>query len=160
MDQTKGGIIPGLEFAVHVRLGTDGVLNKSGDGRIFPDPGWRIDGGSGQGGLIPWQTGLITPVGRFQFMLGREIGVYLYGSSQGADAFLIPDERSTTGNLSLMSMHSTRLDFPFLGYRPVRTFSRKQSANFFLQLTAGVDIPNKVKMKSPANIESMDLKPV
>jgi hypothetical protein len=222
-DQSKAGFVPGLEFAVHLGFGTDGVLNKSGDGLVFIDLGWRIDAATtnkilkdpdykqfgailsaipsretfyfrirmpyyvipgdmlilgpvlmlvapktlnkvvataGQGGLIPWQTGLITPAGRFQFMLGREMGVYLYGRLQDDDAFLIPDDRTESGSLSLISMKTTRLDFPFLEYRPVRTFSRKQSANFFLQLTTGVDIPGKVKMKSPADIEPMDLKPV
>src|SRR5262249_22283724 len=31
------------------------------------------------GGLIPWQTGLATPIGRFQFVLGREVGLSFYG---------------------------------------------------------------------------------
>jgi len=36
---------------------------------------------------------MVTPIGRFQFILGREIGVAFYGSVQGADAFLVPDSR-------------------------------------------------------------------
>ena len=31
------------------------------------------------GGLIPWQQAFITPVGAFQFLLGREVGVTLFG---------------------------------------------------------------------------------
>src|SRR6185295_12776957 len=31
------------------------------------------------GGLIPWQAGIATPIGRFQFVLGRELGVTFYG---------------------------------------------------------------------------------
>ena len=27
------------------------------------------------GGLIPWQSGLATGIGRFQFVLGRELGL-------------------------------------------------------------------------------------
>ena len=31
------------------------------------------------GGLIPWQSGQATRVGRFQFVFGRELGVNFYG---------------------------------------------------------------------------------
>ncbi|MGL6110496.1 MAG: hypothetical protein ACRC2B_10410, partial [Rubrivivax sp.] len=31
------------------------------------------------GGLIPWQLGMSTRIGRFQFVLGRELGVTFYG---------------------------------------------------------------------------------
>ena len=37
--QITTGIVPGLEFALHVGLGLDGVLNESGDGLVFPDLG-------------------------------------------------------------------------------------------------------------------------
>ena len=153
--QVTAGTIAGLEVALHVGLGLDGVLNESGDGLVFADLGWRLDGAfsiklekdsaynqfgsilsavpsresfyfrlrlpyyvipgdliilgpllllvapkslnnvvstAGAGGLIPWQTGMITPIGRFQFVLGREIGVSFYGSVQGADSYLIPDQ--------------------------------------------------------------------
>ena len=209
--------------ALPICLGTDGVLNKSGDGLVFLDLGWRLDKASsiklsddpvysqfgsilsafpsretlygrfrmpfylvpgdllvaapflyflapnvlntmvataGQGGLIPWQTGIITPIGRFQFMLGREVGVSFYGSLRGKDAFLVPDDRALPGGLALITLRSTKFDFPILEYRPMRTFSRRQSANLFVQLTAGIDIPGKVTMKSLPNYEPMQLKTV
>jgi hypothetical protein len=221
--QTSHGAIPSLEFAVHFGLGTDGVLNKSGDGLVFLDLGWRLDGASNikikpeqeysefgsilsaipsrealfarirlpfyvipgdlliagpvllllspdtfnkmvvtasQGGLVPWQSGIITSVGRFQFMLGREVGVYFYGVVDGADAFLVPDERWETGDISLISLRSTKLNFPFLEYRLIRTFSSKQSASLLMQLYTEVDIPGKVTMKLPANVEPVELKPI
>ena len=37
------------------------------------------------GGLIPWQLGMSTRIGRFQFVLGRELGVTFYGC--GFDRF-------------------------------------------------------------------------
>ena len=220
-NQTEKGAVPSLEVALHLGLGTDGVLNKSGDGLVFLDLGWRLDGAStvniesipgikeygtilsaipsrealyarirlpfylipgdllvaapillifspkslnkmvttaSQGGLIPWQTGLITPIGRFQFMLGREVGVYFYGIIKGADAFLIPSELQ--GEWSLISMHTTKLDFPFLEYRPVRTFSRKQSASLVMQLYAAVDILGKVTMKDPPDASPINVKPI
>jgi len=35
----------------------------------------RIAAQSANGGLIPWQAGIATRIGRFQFMLGREVGL-------------------------------------------------------------------------------------
>ncbi len=222
-DQNTIGIIPRLELAVHIGLGLDGVLNESGDGLVFLDLGWRLDGASnikihhdpaynqfgsilsaipsreaiyfrlrlpfflipgdiliagpilllvapkkmntmiataGNGGLIPWQSGLMTPIGRFQFILGREVGVCFYGSLQGADAFLIPDKRLGSVPWSLITMKSTQIDVPFLEFRPFRTFSRRQSASLVLQLNVGVDIPGKVKMIEPAGIDPVKLHPI
>jgi hypothetical protein len=221
--QVTAGVVPGLEVALHIGLGLDGVLNQSSDGLVFLDLGWRLDGASsiklqhdpaydqfgsilsaipsrdafyfrlrmpyyvipgdlvilgpllllvapkslnnviataGAGGLIPWQSGLITPLGRFQFILGREIGVCFYGSAHGADSYLVPDETTNDGNLALISMHTTQLDFPILEYRPVRTFSRRQSASLVMQLYAGVDIPHKPTMIEPAYSEPFNLKTI
>jgi hypothetical protein len=221
--QLTAGMVPGLEVAVHIGLGMDGVLNESSDGLVFLDLGWRLDGASttkivhdktykqfgsilsaipsrdafygrlrmpfyvipgdliilgplllliapkalnnviataGSGGLLPWQTGMVTPIGRFQFILGREIGICFYGSAQGADSFLVPDETQGADALNLLSMHSTHIDFPILEYRPVRTFSRRQSASILMQINAGVDIPRKVHMIEPAYSEPMKLKSV
>jgi hypothetical protein len=41
------------------------------------------------GGLIPWQLGWATRFGRFQFVLGREVGVAFYGLQSG-DTLLAP----------------------------------------------------------------------
>jgi hypothetical protein len=115
---------------------------------------------AGAGGLIPWQSGMVTPLGRFQFILGREIGVAFYGMLQGADSFLFRDEYADDGSLDLVTMRSTQLDFPILEYRPLRTFSKRQSASILLQLFAGVDIPYKVTMVEPPYTEPMKLDPV
>ncbi len=215
------GMIPSLEVALHLGLGMDGILNESGDGLVFLDLGWRLDGASsvkldrdpgyklfgsilaavpsrdafyarlrlpfyvipgdliilgpllllvapkamnnvvataGAGGLIPWQTGLITPIGRFQFILGREVGVCFYGSVDGADSFLVPYSIDESSELALISMRTTHFEFPVLEYRPVRTFSRRQSASLVLQISAGMDIPGKVTMLEPTNIGTLDLK--
>jgi hypothetical protein len=57
-------------------------------------------------------------------------------------------------------MRTTHLDFPILEYRPVRTFSKRQSASIVMQINAGVDIPGKVTMIEPADIPPVNLKPV
>jgi len=113
---------------------------------------------AGNGGLIPWQTGLVTPIGRFQFILGREIGVCVYGSGRGPDSFLIPDVNNTTNDQILISMYSTQIDFPILEYRPMRTYSSRQSASLVLQINAGFDIPGKMAVSIPANATPPEVK--
>ena len=115
---------------------------------------------AGAGGLIPWQTGMITPIGRFQFILGREVGICFYGSAGGADSFLVPVESSSAGDWTLLTMHSTHFEFPILEYRPVRTFSRRQSASLVMQIYGGFDIPRKVTMIEPPDSEPIKLKTV
>jgi hypothetical protein len=217
------GVIPGLEVALHVGLGLDGVLGETSDGLVFLDLGYRLDGAStiklesdpgykyfgsilsavpsreafylrlrlpyyvvpgdliilapilylvapkamsnvvataGAGGLVPWQKGLVTSFGRFQFILGREVGICFYGSLQGADSYLMPAKSSTDGTLILLSMRTTQLDFPIIEYRPLRTFSRRQSASLLIQLGAGVDIPGKVTMLVPDGGTAPHLKPI
>ena len=44
---------------------------------------------AGNGGLIPWQSGWATSIGRFQFVLGRELGITFYGFS-GDDRVVAP----------------------------------------------------------------------
>ena len=46
---------------------------------ISPDTYAGMAVTAGLGGLIPWQAGIETGIGRFQFILGREIGLTLYG---------------------------------------------------------------------------------
>jgi len=92
---------------------------------------------AGNGGLIPWQSGIATPVGRFQFILGREVGVAIYGTGKNKDAILIPQD----GYTQLLNYKSVQLSFPVLEYRPLRTFSMDQSTSWLFQVEFGVDIP-------------------
>jgi hypothetical protein len=222
-DQQKMGAVPGLEVAIHVGLGMEGVLNESGDGLVFLDLGYRLDGPStvkynydpekspygsvisvlpsrdafyfrfrmpfyvipgdllvagpivylaskesfnkmvasaGQGGLVPWQTGLVSSIGRFQFILGREIGVTFNGFILGASPMVIPDPDRGEGAASLISMRSTQLEFPFLEYRPFRSFTVNQSTSLAIQFNAGLDIPGKVTMLDPAGAPAVNLKTI
>ncbi|MBP9120659.1 MAG: hypothetical protein KBF59_07320 [Ignavibacterium sp.] len=97
------------------------------------------------GGLIPWHLGMATPIGRFQIVLGREAAIYLFGRTKQRDALLVFDEN---GDLFICSYRSTQIEFPFLEYRPLRSFSTDQSSTLLVQLYGGVDIPH--------NIESLD----
>ena len=112
---------------------------------------------AGLGGLIPWQAGIETAIGRFQFILGREIGIAFYGNGDIPDAVLIPIEG---GEILLVNYKSTQFDFPILEYRPFRTFSLDQSSSLVFQLNFGVDIPYGETAILPEGVEAPALKPV
>ena len=115
---------------------------------------------AGNGGLVPWQSGMVTPIGRFQFVIGREIGVAIYGVDKGGDAMLVPDDKEDPDKVALMSFYSTQLDFPIFEYRPFRTFSARQSADLVIQIHGGMDIPFKSTLvyKDPDNFNIPELK--
>ncbi len=218
--QTTSGVIAGLELALRLGLGMEGVLNESGDGLVFLDLGWRIDGASsmrfddepaiknfgtfsaaipsrdayfvrlrlpfflipgdilvagpilyltspktfnkmvvaaGNGGLIPWQSGIRTPIGRFQFVIGREVGICMYGTGNGPDAFLMTVDQDTKDQ-AVFSLYTTQFDFPILEYRPMRSFSSGQSASLVFQLYGGFDIPGKRTSVYPSDYPLPDVK--
>jgi hypothetical protein len=220
IDQNTVGGVGGIDVAVRLGIGLEGVLNESGDGLIFLDLGWRQDGSStmkfgdspalleaGQitsaipgrdgfiirfrmpfwlipgdmllltpilaltspetlgkvgvqavnGGLIPWQAGIATPIGRFQFILGREIGVTLYGRGDKKDALLQPRQGVNKDSTTLITFKSTQLDFPILEYRPFRTFSLDQSSSLVIQLNVGVDIPHNETVIAPEGVAVPEL---
>ena len=102
------------------------------------------------GGLIPWQAGIATSFGRFQFVAGREISVYLFGRSKVRDAlFAIAPDINGTEALYILSYRSTQFEFPVLEYRPFRSFATDQSSSLLIQFYAGLDLPHNI-----ANITS------
>ena len=97
------------------------------------------------GGLIPWQSGMATSFGRFQFVLGREIAVYFYGRGTPKDAmlaFIYPENGNV--DLLIVSYQSTQIEFPIVEYRPFRSFSDDQSSSMLVQLFGAVDIPHSI----------------
>jgi hypothetical protein len=116
---------------------------------------------AGSGGVIPWQAGMATPVGRFQFVLGREVGLGIYGYGHGGDAFIIPTGVvDGTRQYSLLSLSTLQLDLPVLEYRPFRSFSSDQSSNLLFQLFSAIDLPLKSSPIAPSNEPSPELRPV
>jgi hypothetical protein len=212
LDQTTLGAVGGLEIAVRVGVGLDGVLNESGDGLIFLGVGWRQDGSSStgvvdaeelasygnllaaiparsafnfrfripyyvvpgdlliagpilffldkelltdmgvtavNGGLIGWEAGIETSFGRFQFVLGREIAVYFFGRTKEKDAlFNFSPDQNGIKSIYILSYESTQFEFPFLEYRPFRSFSTDQSSSLLVQFYGGFDVPSNVQDRS------------
>lgn len=94
------------------------------------------------GGLIPWHLGIATPIGRFQIVLGREAAVYFFGRTKQHDALFAFNDNK---DLIMVSYSSTQIEFPFLEYKPLRSFSTDQSSTLLIQFYGGVDFPYNVK---------------
>ncbi len=110
------------------------------------------------GGLIPWQLGWATPVGRFQFVLGRELGVNFYGLV-GTQQLLAPS--TAPGGLGrVVDFKSIAYDIPIIEYRAYRAFSTNQSSSVQFQLFGAVDIPYDSSVTSPPGAPEADLRPV
>jgi hypothetical protein len=103
------------------------------------------------GGLIPWQRGIETSFGRFQFVLGRELAVYLYGRTRTPDA-LVTYSTGENGieDLFVISYRSTMIEFPFLEYRPFRSFDADQRSSLFIQLYGAADFPHNIAVLESA----------
>ncbi|MCW8848729.1 MAG: hypothetical protein OQJ81_02020 [Melioribacteraceae bacterium] len=113
---------------------------------------------AGNGGLLPWHSGIATSVGRFQFVLGREVGIYLYGRTKARDALILltpdPDVFLQT---AVISYRSTQVVFPILEYRPTRSFATNQSSTLLFQFFGGIDFPHNISVLEPLGIPAPKL---
>jgi hypothetical protein len=113
------------------------------------------------GGLIPWQSGIATSFGRFQFVLGREVGVYFFGRTNERDAMLnVTTNENGEQEIFILSYRSTQFEFPILEYRPFRSFATDQSSTLLIQLYGGFDIPHNVESLNPEGAAPPKLKTV
>src|SRR4029078_9690638 len=94
---------------------------------------------AGNGGLSPWQSGMATGIGRFQFVLGRELGLTFYGLS-GDDRVVAPGVPPGAG-ARVVYYKSVLFDMPIVEYRPYRSFASNQSSSLVFQLFAAADVP-------------------
>jgi hypothetical protein len=109
------------------------------------------------GGVIPWQTGLSTFLGRVQFVLGREVGVSFFGYSGGEDQLFVSTPGST-GGLTAISLRTIRFDLPIVEVRPFRSFATTQAAAVLIQIGMGFDKPTKITVLAPSGAPAPDLK--
>ncbi|MBN8544941.1 MAG: hypothetical protein J0L60_02310 [Ignavibacteria bacterium] len=109
------------------------------------------------GGWIPWQAGISTSVGRFQFILGREISVQLFGLNDRDVFYQRVTTTSNESGFALFSYKSTRIELPILEYRPFRSFAADQSSKLFIQFYGGVDIPYDLELVEKADIIQPEL---
>lgn len=110
------------------------------------------------GGLLGLQRGYATGIGRFQFVLGRELGVTWYGLN-GSQQLLVPPE--SPGQIGrILNAKTVYFDAPLLEYRPYRAFSANQSTAIVIQLFAGADVPYDSSVEFPVNAAQPDLQTV
>jgi hypothetical protein len=110
------------------------------------------------GGLIPWQAGWATRFGRFQFVLGRELGATFYGT--GFKSTILAPSAVPGADARVVEFKSTSFDLPILEYRPYRAFDTKQSSAVLVQLYAGADVPHGSQVTWPVGAPGVDLKTV
>ncbi|MBK7973718.1 MAG: hypothetical protein IPK07_10730 [Deltaproteobacteria bacterium] len=114
---------------------------------LAPDAYTSMAVTASNGGLLPWQVGWATPIGRFQFVAGRELGVTLYGI--GSSDQLIAPAATAGSPPRLVDFESISFDLPIGEYRPYRSFAGNQSSTVLFQLTAGADVPSSHSVVSP-----------
>jgi hypothetical protein len=112
------------------------------------------------GGLFGWQSGIATSFGRFQVVLGREIGISLYGRERDGNRVLAYADDGSTDALRLLDIRSIQITMPILDYRNFRTFSRDQSSGVHIQLYGGIDIPERVRVLIPQNAPDVPSSPI
>jgi hypothetical protein len=111
--------------------------------------------GAVNGGLIPWQAGVATRAGRFQMVLGREVGLSIFRDG-GDHPFQLPSPGVSAANTPTVNLNSLQFEFPVFEYRLFRTFSVDQSSGLTLQPYVGFDTPSSVHVISPANAPRPD----
>ena len=111
---------------------------------------------SANGGLIPLQAAIATRFGRFQFMLGREVGISLYGFTSD-QSLLVPTPGIPPVGATQIHLRSIRLDFPIVEYRAFRTFSQNQSSALTFQFFAGFDKPTSASVVQPEGAPKPEL---
>lgn len=94
------------------------------------------------GGMLGWQGGVATPLGRFQFVLGRELGVNVFGSWGQSQKILIPIETVNMGpQTEALDLHSVEIEAPIVEWRLFKMFSVDQASSIVFQLYGSADIP-------------------
>jgi hypothetical protein len=111
---------------------------------------------AGNGGVLGLQQGLATRFGRFQFVLGREIGATFYGLGT-TDTLLSPNPVPGAPT-EYVNFKSTFIDVPIFEYRPYRSFDTTQSSELIFQLFAGIDIPYGADVVAPTGGPPVSLK--
>jgi hypothetical protein len=113
---------------------------------------------AGNGGLIPWQLGWATAIGRFQFVAGRELGITYYGLDD-RDQLIVP-RSDATGPARIVNFRSIAYDLPILEYRPYRAFSSNQSSSVVFQLFAAADLPRNASTTFPVGAPTPGMRTV
>jgi hypothetical protein len=110
------------------------------------------------GGLLPWQSGWATRIGRFQFVLGRELGATFYG--YGFENTMVVPGAAPGDDPRVVDFKAIHFDLPILEYRPYRAFDTQQSSAVLIQLFAGADVPKSTTVTWPAGAPGLKLETI
>ena len=110
------------------------------------------------GGLIPWQSGWATRFGRFQFVLGRELGATFYG--YGFENTTVMPGATPGADPRVVEFKSINFDLPILEYRPYRAFDTQQSSAVLIQLFAGIEVPQSSTVTWPPGAPGVSLETI
>jgi hypothetical protein len=92
-------------------------------------------------------------------MFGREVDVSLY-KMNSHNAMVLPTPHVPPFDRTVVSLSTIQVDFPFVEYRPFRTFSRNQSSSVLIQAYVGFDTPTESSVVSPAGAPMPHLRTV
>jgi len=119
-----------------------------------PDKFTQMASVAATGGLIPYERRIHTPVGRLQFVLGREVGATFFGYTGGVDEFVTLD---STGELIVVGYKSVVVEIPIVEWEPFRFYGSKQALGVRFQFGAGFDKPLSATVLDPPGAPVPDL---
>jgi hypothetical protein len=122
---------------------------------VAPDAYANMAVTASNGGLVPWQAGWATRFGRFQFVLGRELGATFYG--YGFENNIVTSGATPGADPRVVRLRSINFDLPILEYRPYRAFDTKQSSAALVQLFVGADVPHRTTVTWPPGAPGVKL---
>jgi len=103
------------------------------------------------GGIIPWQRVMLADIGTFQFIVGREVGLNLYGHFFGGYRYCAFEGPTVNMEGEPQDLYdcerlftSWELDLPVVEYRPLRAFSSHLTSSFTAQAGLTVDVPTVI----------------
>jgi hypothetical protein len=105
---------------------------------------------AGNGGLIPWQAKMISSIGSFQFILGRDAEISFYGYGSRQNSYILPYNEQNKGEIC--ALRSTQICFTLVEYRMAGSYGAGQRSDLLLQLYGGLDIPSKRRVLYPAGV--------
>ena len=102
------------------------------------------------GGVLGLQPILLTPIGAFQFALGRELNVSLFLGNDPVLAFNGGDPEAAS-SYSQFEVNSVTFDAPVFTLQPFRSFSNQLTSALGIQLGAAVDVPSATDVRTGAD---------
>ncbi|HEY6929818.1 MAG TPA: hypothetical protein VJA66_09105 [Thermoanaerobaculia bacterium] len=114
-----------------------------------PDTLTRMAATAANGGLIPIEGKLATPLGNVQLVLGREIGATFYGFAGGYDTLVTVTGSEKNPQLVVVGVRTISLEMPVLEWEPFRSYGSQQTLGLRIQLGAGLDMPVRTRVLDP-----------